>query len=582
MGLFLEILFTLISLGLISLTFFVLKSKYVVPSRTDKVIETDNSTYGIYEVNDIYKYYISNYKISIIEDIKVVSVNIKENINNISYSIICINKDKEVFKILDIYESFFDTRDEYLVRLPEKTNTCYIVVNEANGIKIENNLLSKDIKREVFTNSFLFSFASSFSYFLIKLVSVSYKSSNKEIEYGWNIFKNNLPATWIYLLVGIFIFIITFLLSLYVYYFYNLKDNKKEISKKIKYKIINKETYSVVFFKNKYRYLKCELNYINTQTNKIKTIERTIFNKRFIKINHKKNIEFVSLNIINASYNSYTYNNNKLIKGEINFKHNSEAKARRYKGNITLTMISIFFMLFPFISTIYLNVCYNEYNNLSSTFEYEQISQNNDNIRIISYNGHSRRVIIPSSIDNYCVSQLNNNLFSSDFVLKEVALPDSITSLSSGLFRNCSSLESFDFSHFSSIPSNCFANTAIKSLDNVNFTSIGNYSFAYTNLDRLNIVGSNYFLSTRSFYKCKINEVILDSNCSYLRSDTFKDAHIKNLYLNSSIFNLDNYQKYFSSTRIDNITFGNLSNYHEESEENEGLEDVNDLEEKLC
>lgn len=51
--------------------FFILKNKYNAPSRVDKVIETDNKTYGIYEVSDLYKEYINNYKVSVVEDIKV-------------------------------------------------------------------------------------------------------------------------------------------------------------------------------------------------------------------------------------------------------------------------------------------------------------------------------------------------------------------------------------------------------------------------------------------------------------------------------------------------------------------------------
>lgn len=128
-------------------------------------------------------------------------------------------------------------------------------------------------------------------------------------------------------------------------------------------------------------------------------------------------------------------------------------------------------------------------------FEYEEIS---GGINITKYIGSSKKVVVPSVIENKKVISINDNVFSGNIVLKEITLPESLNSTDFKLFKNCDSLEKITFLNksntilsytqdlkslntvkFSEIPTNeiyCIHSmfSYIKSLENVEISKITN------------------------------------------------------------------------------------------------------------
>ena len=76
-------------------------------------------------------------------------------------------------------------------------------------------------------------------------------------------------------------------------------------------------------------------------------------------------------------------------------------------------------------------------------FVYEDV---NGGVKITQYTGNSDVVLVPSVIDNKKVISLGSTVFSGNVVLKEVTLPDTISTISVGLFKNCEALEKIVYS----------------------------------------------------------------------------------------------------------------------------------------
>lgn len=103
-----------------------------------------------------------------------------------------------------------------------------------------------------------------------------------------------------------------------------------------------------------------------------------------------------------------------------------------------------------------------------------------DNFAVITgYNGTNENIVIPSKIDGYNVTKINDKAFQNSAV-KSVVIPDSVTAVGWRAFNNCKSLEKVKFgSNVAMIDSGAFYNcTSLKRLNLTNVKSIGSYAFS--------------------------------------------------------------------------------------------------------
>lgn len=76
----------------------------------------------------------------------------------------------------------------------------------------------------------------------------------------------------------------------------------------------------------------------------------------------------------------------------------------------------------------------------SSEYEYEAI-EGSDSIKITDYIGAETNVIVPSEIDGHKVTEIAEYAFADNTDIVSVKIPDTVTKLGSGVFKNCTSLE---------------------------------------------------------------------------------------------------------------------------------------------
>ena len=107
-------------------------------------------------------------------------------------------------------------------------------------------------------------------------------------------------------------------------------------------------------------------------------------------------------------------------------------------------------------------------------------SVKDDLATITAYNGSEKEITIPDSLGGYKVIAIGEEAFGDNISIETVVMPDSIETVESKAFYNCSSLTSVTLSdHLSSIGRSAFEKSKIKSLsipDSVSF--IGAYAFA--------------------------------------------------------------------------------------------------------
>lgn len=99
--------------------------------------------------------------------------------------------------------------------------------------------------------------------------------------------------------------------------------------------------------------------------------------------------------------------------------------------------------------------------------------------------------------------------------MKEVILPQSITSLNSGIFSDCKSLSKINLDNISTIGSRCFA--GCKSLSKIN-------------LDNISTIGNSCFAGCEA-----LSEITIDSKCQVLASAFKNCTSLKTVYYYSNI-----------------------------------------------
>ena len=113
--------------------------------------------------------------------------------------------------------------------------------------------------------------------------------------------------------------------------------------------------------------------------------------------------------------------------------------------------------------------------------DYEYTTSGN-NAEITKYKGEAGDVIIPNNLNGYTVTGIGKNAFSTDYGLKSITIPSSVTSIGDSAFYECCDLNSVTFkdnSQLLSIGPKAFQDSELQSItipDSV--TSIGEFAFS--------------------------------------------------------------------------------------------------------
>ncbi len=142
--------------------------------------------------------------------------------------------------------------------------------------------------------------------------------------------------------------------------------------------------------------------------------------------------------------------------------------------------------------------------------------------------------------ENSQLTAIGDFVFSENYNLIEVTLPETVTSIGIGLFNNCSSLETFTFpANLTTIPENMFYNceelVSVYFPEDSTISSVGNLAFMYcdslvdiTLPDTVTIIGYN------AFFQC--------------------DSLVE-MYLPSSLEKIDNYA-FYGCDLLNEIIYG--------------------------
>ncbi len=129
-----------------------------------------------------------------------------------------------------------------------------------------------------------------------------------------------------------------------------------------------------------------------------------------------------------------------------------------------------------------------------------------DHVELVCYLGYAERVSIPRQLDGRPVTVIKNNCFNRRSYLKDVTIPDSVTSIAEGAFRSCTAL------------------TAVDIPDSV--TTIGKQAFAFcSGLERVDIPDSVTCIGSEAFEYCKaLRSVVIPDSVTRIESYTFSNC----------------------------------------------------------
>ena len=82
--------------------------------------------------------------------------------------------------------------------------------------------------------------------------------------------------------------------------------------------------------------------------------------------------------------------------------------------------------------------------NTSDDFQYEVLSEQDKTCALVSYQGFDAVLEIPTQIDGYTVTTIRGGCFTgyASYMLEELTIPDSVTTLEDGALQSCFSLRS--------------------------------------------------------------------------------------------------------------------------------------------
>ena len=146
-----------------------------------------------------------------------------------------------------------------------------------------------------------------------------------------------------------------------------------------------------------------------------------------------------------------------------------------------------------------------EYNSLplvSEVFEYE-LDDDTLTAKLISLKTDSKEIVIPSSINDYKVSEIPSNLFKDNTSVESITINDGVEKISAEAFKNCTSLREVIFPDtLESIGESAFENCKEIRKVVVNTGEIKAKAFANCSNLRIVEVGENVILKNDSFYDC--------------------------------------------------------------------------------
>ena len=185
------------------------------------------------------------------------------------------------------------------------------------------------------------------------------------------------------------------------------------------------------------------------------------------------------------------------------------------------------------------------------TYNFKRVLDNEDakydidnNGKILGYYGKDTELVIPDTIKGITVKSLAYAVFQNNNTLKTVTFPDTVTQISPMAFMGCTSLESVYGNCITSVLSDAFSNSTIKSFPWSKLESVG----------------------TRSFMGCSNLENIDLSNVKKIEASGFENVKCDIRVDSDKLETIDTYA--FRNSNISSLNAPNLNTAYMQSFEN--------------
>ena len=161
-----------------------------------------------------------------------------------------------------------------------------------------------------------------------------------------------------------------------------------------------------------------------------------------------------------------------------------------------------------------------------SDFHYSEPNTADDTISIVGYSGHKENLIIPQyrkiGSVNYKVTSIGDKVFTGNNDIKQVTIPDGVTSIGNYAFFN-TLLTSVDLpAGLTSISDWAFTHTKLTSVDIPDsVTSIGNYAFSNTPLASVHLPASLTSIGKAAFADTPLTSVDLPAGLTSIGDRAF-------------------------------------------------------------
>ena len=201
------------------------------------------------------------------------------------------------------------------------------------------------------------------------------------------------------------------------------------------------------------------------------------------------------------------------------------------------------------------------------------INSDGNTATIYEYTGSDTEIVIPSTIDGYTVTILNDSSFEECVNLISVTIPDSVTEIRLSAFASCTSLENVTFGSEEitfecPVFSGCTSLKSITLPDNLTNGSIGIEFLGCTSLEEINVNDENALYSSVDGVlfskdqtelvkypqgKTDIEYVILDSVTSIGNYSFYKCTSLESVTIPDSVTSIGNYS-FYECTSLESVT----------------------------
>lgn len=214
--------------------------------------------------------------------------------------------------------------------------------------------------------------------------------------------------------------------------------------------------------------------------------------------------------------------------------------------NLFKRVVSIILVIMTMLSTVNITVIASEIYSNSNSGDYKYIvNADNSSVTITGYSGSSSTLVIPGSIDTMTVTAINSYSFSNLSFLQSVRFPDTIVSISSRAFYNCSNLtyvelpvswqqvpdyntnSTSNYHHLSDYyrsPFDCCYSLSTVIVP-AGMTVIPRYAFRnLPNIKHINLPNSIMMIGSHAFQNSGIRSIDIPDNVTYIGSWTFQNC----------------------------------------------------------